>query len=252
MLITLLAALKEIFLQILMLSSLSLCQGLLNCSLQGQAASHSARVKDAFKESLLAWAESAASHSRGWKWIALLLCAKTVHEQDLRPDPPSAFGSFSWQHQTCITYGLRENANGDVDLHFIVDTVLSSITNLLAFSSVIYPPGVTWIQMSESSRKKTFTTDLWPATTAQRSKKGKKTHEVPSKIQKQGLVSQAELRCSMSILALCVLLKIFVFKEWWHFMGRIEWFKQNKLHYKHKALSQCNNYQQSKQTSTQR
>lgn len=146
----------------------------------------------------------------------------------------------------------QRECNGDVHLHFIVDTVLSSATNLLAFSSVTYPPGVTWIQMPESSCKKTFTTGLWPATTAQRSKKGKKTNEVPSKVQKQGLVSQAELRCSMSILPLCMPLKIFVFKEWWHFVGRIEWFKQNKLHYKHKALSQCNNYQQSKQTSTQR
>lgn len=171
-------------------SSLSLCQGLLNCSLQGQAASHNTRVKDALKESLLARVESSASYSRGLKWIALLLGTLTV--QDLKPDPHSAFGSFWWQDQTCITYGLRENINGDVELHFIVSTVLSSITNLLAFSSVIYPAGVTWIQIPESSWKKTFTTGLWPGTIAQRSKKGKKTQKVPSKVQKQNPVSQSK------------------------------------------------------------
>lgn len=71
-------------------------------------------------------------------------------------------------------------------------------------------------------------------------RESKEAERLPSFHQKsrnKALPPKARLRCSTFISSLWMPLKIFVFKAWWYFKERTEWFKQNKLHYKHKALS---------------
>lgn len=123
--------------------------------------------------------------------------------------------------------------------------VISSINNLLAFSSVyclvtvvssiwLGFPGCKFLNVPGGKHSQQAC-DL--ALPFRESKEAKRLPSFHQKSRKKALAPRASLRCSTFISSLWKPLKIFVFKEWWYFKERTEWFNRNKLHYKRKALS---------------